>query len=583
MARPVQLRYDDEDDGETVIGTYLTDDGLIKQAKLKNSGSGEYTRMEIIGDTQLKDRLPIDYDQYATDEPEILVYALDDDGDWTLRDRVFPEEQGIIKDNGQYRNPELWGFQKWVGRKRVTNIDESNSTITEIMNAILPSGYTAETPDDDTVPTVDNYTFNGRIDRAIRDLVRDYPVKIWFTAETNEDDDYIVKVQSKGYGDTVQTVEFTDERQDTGYQILEFEEEDKSDIVNKVEIEGVDSDGDTVQVVEEDQDSIDKHGERYIHRNVGYIESESQAESLAEDILSPDASPHAKVSIPFQDSNILNASISIVDDRFGIDGVYTVVKQRDFFTDSKTEVELGFEKDLSEDRRNRDRELDERNHQLFPTSTSDVGGQDLDAENSSAEADTSTSESERDPDVSGATGTAFGESDYTFEQVVTDTSSQTYIEGTAPSFTTLDTEFFMVHYHISFLQIDSPPQTLDIRITNEDTDETYFDTDVTIGFGGNNQDSLSFTIIEREAIDGDTIRAGIENEDDSLDMAMTLTIDSIRDHDHTAESMNSDSHDHSVSVVDGGHGGAGDPDEHVITGSTAEKILEIIQEQKTDR
>lgn len=380
MAQPVQLRYNDAVDGETVIGTYLKNDQLIEDFQCKNSGSGEYTRIELLGDNQLKNNLPIDYTQYGTaqngeSEPEILVYNLDDNNNWQLRTRVFPENQGILEDDGSYRNGQLWGFQKWVGRKRTPNkISLTNATITDIVNELLPSGYTAVTPGDDTVPILDSYSFNGKIDRGIRDLVRDFPVKIWFTSELDANNDYIVKVQSKGYGDVVQTITFDSERQTQGYSVIRFEEEDKSNIVNKVEIEGTDDNGNLIQETVLDQGSIDSHGERYIHRNVGYLQSSTQATNLGNDILNPSPSPHAKISIPFQSQNVLNASIDILDNRFGIDAVYTVVKQRDYYTEGKTEVELGFEKNRSEERRDRDRELDERNHQLFPSTNKGLTG-----------------------------------------------------------------------------------------------------------------------------------------------------------------------------------------------------------------
>jgi len=386
MARPVQLRYNDAQDGETVIGTYLTDDNLINDGMLKNSGSGEYTRLEITGDIQLQENLPIDYTSFGDakngeSEPEILVYTYEaSSGNFILRDRVFPEDAGIIKDKGTYRNDNLWGFQKWVGRQRVTGVSLSNATITEIVDALLPSGYTAVTPAGDSVPTVTNYSYTGNINGALRDIIRDYPVKIWFTANLDGNNDYEVKVESKGFGGVIQTVTFDDERQTEGYSINSFQPEDKSNIVNKVEIIGKASDGTKIQEIVDDQTSISNHGERYIKRNVGYVEDSSQATSLANSILSPDPSPHAEMSIPFQEDNQLNGSVDILDNRYGIDAVYTIVKQRDFFTEGRTEVELGFEKNRTEKRRDTTRDLDERNNQLFPTSQTDVGNQSVDAD-----------------------------------------------------------------------------------------------------------------------------------------------------------------------------------------------------------
>jgi len=405
MARPVQLRYNDAQDGETTIGTYLTDDNLINDGMLKNSGSGEYTRLEITGDIQLQENLPIDYTSFGDakngeSEPEILVYTYEaSSGNFILRDRVFPEDAGMIKDKGTYRNDNLWGFQKWVGRKRVTGVSLSNATITEIVDDLLPSGYTAVTPAGDSVPTVDNYSYTGNINGALRDIIRDYPVKIWFTANLDGNNDYEVKVQSKGFGSVIQTVTFDDERQTEGYSINSFQPEDKSNIVNKVEIIGKASDGTKIQEIVDDQTSISNHGERYIKRNVGYVQDSSQATSLANSILSPDPSPHAEMSIPFQEDNQLNGSVDILDNRYGIDAVYTIVKQRDFFTEGRTEVELGFEKNRTEKRRNTTRDLDERNNQLFTTTTKGLTGQ-----TGEDDPDVDGDSDDTSPDVQGDTG-----------------------------------------------------------------------------------------------------------------------------------------------------------------------------------
>jgi len=621
MSRPIQLRYDDINNGETVIGTYLTEDHLIEQAQLKNSGSGEYTRLVIKGDNQLKDRLPTDYTQYATSEPEILVYSLSDSGNWVLRDRVFAEDKGILQDDGSYRNNQLWGFQKWVGRQKTgTTVNETSSTITTIVDKLLPSGYVAETPSDDTVPTLDNYSFQGKIDRGIRDLVRDYPVKIWFTAETDGSGNYKVKVQSKGYGDVVQTVTFDSERQTEGYQIIRFEEEDKSNLVNKVEVQGVDSNGKKITSEVEDSTSINEHGERYVHRNVGYLESQAQADNIANDILNPQPSPHAKMAIPFQDQNILNASVDILDNRYGINAVYTVVKQQDFFTEGRTEVELGFEKNRSEERRDRDRELDERNHQLFPAESTDVGNQNLNV--GDAEAQTSTSGENNTAEAQTSTS---GENN-TAEAQTTSSSSAT---EEALGFPGLDqagngsVSFGNSLSQVAQVGFSGNPEafriyeasiffnsTEHVRVRIEQGGAAVYD--VWHYTGSNQKVLVQAPYYPDSSIADTTARLKVESESgsNSTTGSGAFSIRYEQPHDHIITTTTTDSghgspsdpseHIWTGSTIDSGHGAPDDPSEHIWTGNTVDsghgsdatnphggdtdaKNIEVAQEQKTDR
>jgi len=591
MARPIQLRYNDAQNGETVIGTYLTDDNLINDAMLKNSGSGEYTRLEITGDKQLLGNLPIDYTSFGTaqngeSEPEILVYTYEaSSSNFILRDRVFPEDAGTVKDNGDYRNDNLWGFQKWVGRQRVTGVSLSNATITEIVDALLPSGYTAVTPAGDSVPTVDNYSYTGNINGALRDIIRDYPVKIWFTANLDGNNDYKVKVESKGFGGVIQTVTFDDERQTEGYSINSFQPEDKSNIVNKVEIIGKASDGTKIQEIVDNQTSIDNHGERYIKRNVGYVQDSSQATSLANSILSPDPSPHAEMSIPFQEDNQLNGSVDILDDRYGIDAVYTIVKQRDFFTEGRTEVELGFEKNRTEKRRNTTRDLDERNNQLFTSSQTDVGGQTIDQSQSNtttAQSDIATSEDNQSPDVNGESDFDNAAGQYNFTNAgatVTDgfSTSTSVFTSTVGTF---GTQIFLVCVNAAINGGTSG--SVDISIDNEDTSANYFDETFDINYA---PISRTVTIMQSEPIDGDEISATVTNNTGaSAEINLDITVDQIEAHRHTEGTYQSDSHNHNVDANDAGHGDTTDPSTHELQGQTETgQNINTATEEKTDR
>lgn len=607
MARPVQLRYNDASNGETVIGTYLTDDNLIQQGDMKNSGSGEYTQMEIIGDKQLKDNLPIDYSEYgqaqnSQNEPEILVYVYDDNGNFTLRDRVFPEKQGSLDDQGKYRNDELWGFQKWVGRKRVTGVSEQNSTLTTIVDELLPNGYKAVTPGGDSVPTLENYTFNGKVDKALRDLIRDYSIKIWFTSEL-DGGDYVVKVQSKGFGGVVETVTFTDERQDEGYQIIEFDDEDKTDVVNKVEVAGVLDDGTKVDASTSgslpvtDSSSISSHGERYLYRHIGYLDSEQQAIDTANDLLNPDPSARARIAIPFQDQNILNASIDIKDDRYGIDAVYTVVQQRDFFTEGKTEVVLGFEKNRSEQRRNLDRDTDEQQHRLFPTETQqdNLGNIPIDDTNTNTEtvedqydADSQNNHGHSNSNVtSGANQlrTNFVNSKSKNNPFTGGGTANSILSATMPgSGVSGGIDFTYVAVDLFAFNL-SASGDVEVEIENSSTTTSIETKTVTLGSSSN--------IFLQTALDssinigaGDQVDVNILTNDANADIEASMTCVSQQNHDHGVTIPDTDGNTADITInVNTGDSSAGDTSNLTVSGQTVEQIVEILTatEDKTDR
>lgn len=619
MARPVQLRYNDATDGETVIGTYLTGDNLINDFQMKNSGSGEYTRVELLADLQFRDNIPIDYSQYGLaqngeSEPEILVYSYDTSTDsFTLRDRVFPEKKGTIDDKGTYRNDDLWGFQKWVGRQRVTGVSETNATITDIVNALLPSGYTAVTPPGDTVPTLDSYSYNGKIDKAIRDIIRDYPVKIWFTPELDSGD-YVVKVQSKGFGGVTETVTFDSERQDAGYEILEFDEQDKTNIINKVTVEGVDPNGVKISETVEDSASISSHGERSIYRHVGYLQDATQATNIANDILNPDPSPHAVLSIPFQNDNILNESIDILDDRYGIDAVYTVVKQRDFYTDSKTEVEVGFEKNRSEERRDADRDLDEQNHRLFPGDTINGGNSNT----TTAETDLTVKDEGQNFDTTPNIPTGFstaegGSSRNSFGTQVSDASeilTNGNWEFVGATFLTESTpEEENQHWHVSIrYEPDSTPASslvrqntdLRIRIWEEDSSnnvEYYPDSDGVKCFNQNVSPDGSTTwnaaaddiLIEIPRYLPDaSYQLQVQASPVDLDALIWAKVSAKTKHSHAGGTYESLDHNHAAGVDnDPGHGDTTDTFTHNIELKDSDNNdlgnVNVASEDKTDR
>ncbi|MGK7368812.1 MAG: hypothetical protein ACNS64_01255 [Candidatus Halalkalibacterium sp. M3_1C_030] len=342
--------------------------------------------MEITGNKDLLSKMPTKVSDFQDNYQRILLDVYDvDAGGWVQRDTLFAEDTGKIEgDKGEYRNDQLFGLQKTVGREKVENIGPINGDVGDIVDALVTASsidHVVQT--NGTLPSVTNYTFNGNIDNAIRDLMRDYPgVLIWWTGQTDGSDNQIVKVEEKGVNASTVSITYPD----PNYEVIEYEEEDTSIVVNRATVRGTNANGDLIEVDTDDfatgqlatdiQTSKDNFGERSLPpRNVGYLEDQAHAEEIAKNLLQLEAQPHLVVSLPFQDSNILNQDIDITDSRYNINDTFTVVKQRDFYLDSKTEVELVFEKNLAEERRAEQRDISEERARVYPSGQAAVTGQ----------------------------------------------------------------------------------------------------------------------------------------------------------------------------------------------------------------
>jgi len=217
---------------------------------------------------------------------------------------------------------------------------------------------------------------------------------------------------------------------------------------------------------------------------------------------------------------------------------------------------------------------------LYPSSDQDVGGQNAGSlANDSASSDNSTQEDQQDPNVSGGTTFAFGNANYSFAENGASTldGESVSVTTTAQSFAS-GTEWFIVTANFSFNGVAGD---VNMTIGNQSTGAGYFNE--TFNLVQDNT-SRTATIAQYEAIDGDTIKAEVTNNTgSSAEIAVDISVDSIEEHSHVADSMNADSHDHNVLVTDAGHGGSGDASEHVISGQTAQKLINLLQEIDTSR
>lgn len=580
-AVPTRLRYNDADDGMTTIGTMMTgNDDNINTVKIKNDSEG-YNKVVIEGDSELQRNLPVSLNEFGTaqngeNEPEILVEVFTDDS-WSVRERCYAVEGGSVDDRGNYKNSKLYGHEKYTGEKRVET-GTVTSDIEAAMNELIPAGYDLQVPGDVTIPSVNNWSYKGRRENAYLELTRNYDWVLMFTSELNSSDEYIVRFEPFGYGGNEGNIVRGQDPIVYDY----WKKKDTKTVISEVTVKATSPDGDSI---EETVTATDPDIERSVSININYPVTVEEAQDIGDNLLQPDFLEHGKLQGPLFIDNTVNFTVGIVDDQLDINDEFTVANQEDFLHEGQTVFSFEFENEANIRQSLRNKGLQEERDSLFPSSEEGVNidFDDFNAENGTAEADNSTSENDESPDTSGGTGLALGDNAYTFSQTsITDASiTSLSVTGDAPDFSgSLETEHFIVNAGVFISSPEDDFGDFEITIENTTTNDVYFNetfNDIPV------PSNLAPMIIERDPVDGDEIQTTLEIQSSgSYSATLTQTIDSIREHDHTF-SGSTDSHNHSVSVLDGGHGGSGDPSEHVITGEQAEQLINLLQQLKTDR
>lgn len=590
-AIPTRLRYNDATEGMTTIGTMRTGSGdNMNTCTIKNSAE-EYNKVVIEGDSELQQKLPVSQNQFGPaqnneNEPEILVEVFTNDS-WSVRERCYAVEGGSVDDNGNYKNSKLYGHEKFLGEKRV----ETNTITTDIedaMQELIPAGYSLQVPGDVTVPNVNNWSYKGRRENAFVELTRNYDWVLMFTSDLDSNNDYIVRFEPFGYGGSEGNIV----RGEDPIVYEYWKKKDTKTIVSEVTVKGEDPSGSSVQeTVQASNPDID----RSVTLNIGYPITVTEAQDIGNNLLQPNFVEHGKLQGPIFLDNTVNFTVGILDNELNINDEFTVAMQKDYLHEGQTLFSFEFENEANIRQSIKEKGLQEERDSLYPDTQDsiDIDFGDFNAENDSAEADNATSEDNQSPGVSGSTSTAFGDAGYNYafedpDATITDGGSETVVTN-VPDLPSLGVEMYLVSANISVYAVGGADVSGDIRveIKNNTNFDTLFDETVTlVGVPGETYrfGNRSMTIIERDpGSENDEIELEVTNNTgNGVAIGLDLTVDAIREHDHTTTGS-ADSHKHNVLVTDSGHGGAGDPSEHVITGDQIQKLINLLQELKTDR
>lgn len=383
-----------------------------------------------------------------------------------------------------------------------------------------------------------------------------------------------------------------------GQAVFKVWEKDKTDaIINKVTVEGTDSNGITITGTATNQTQIDNFGEKFLKVKRGYIESQSDADTIAEKYLVPGLKDNGDdittvpengtVKTTVYSDNVLNDSFQVVSSRRNIDDTYTVASQKNFWPEAATVIEFEFEAENLEEAARESENLRDERGRLYPDTTTDVGGQTIDQSQSNtttASADNSTQEDDEDPFVDGNTGTSdIDNASNSFSQAETlggdsdRTIDLDFVSG--------ETEYTILSAYVQLNAGDKTQTTSgkDFEVQNLDTGTTY------ISINGVCSESNFFQIVDfsTENIEGDDIEMRV-TDNDGIKYSYGLSVAQVARHSHPAldngGTLQTALHEHNVDVNDAGHGDTGDPSTHELQGQTETgQNINTATEDKTDR
>jgi len=612
-----RFRYVDSNGNDQIIASTGGNGGQPLD-RIKETRRNKDTHIIVAwSNRSLFGEFPTDRTQFQADEPEIFFEQFRD-GSWEIQNRVYAKDSGTTTTGGNYKI-KLYGFQKYGEEQQVniTNTTTHTVDVAEKLAAELDSNYVIDAPAEANVPggypQVDSYSLNGRAGKVVREITRDFKSDgndwtINWTGQTDANGNYIIRYEPEGFGGAVDTLDDSI----VGLQVQNWKKERTDQIINKTKVVGTLDDGTDVTGTAENTTMINRYGVKFRSYQVGYLGSSAEADRIAGNKLQPglDAngnditeSPESgtlKVPTLNYREGVENDSFNVVLPEIDVDDTFTCVTQKLYYPANNTELVFEFEKEGLEDQAEGRNALNEERAKIYSSGDQsiDINFGDFNAENDTAEADNSTTEDDEDPGVGGNTGQS---GPNTF---IDDADDTTTLSGG------IGTGFEQVASHSANVGSNGAAGVV-IYITvgaaqSSGSSSSYiFDVGVTQNgseIATINQTYPNFSIYD----DGQNVSGGttlwvpaLIDDNDTIDVNIRTTggttgpvfVDTqmifIEKHSHPGltdgGTLAAALHDHNVFVQDSGHGGSGDASEHVISGDTVQKLINLLQELKTDR
>lgn len=358
-----QVRYVDSTGSDQVIAagnTSKTDSDLSGTASaladriIVTRNAQGFAKAKVWADPGIIGNVPVTSSEYGTaqngqSEPEVFIEEWDGSS-WVTQFRGAPKSKPSTDDRGQALLV-LRGFGHRTGRGPAGVSDSSGiSTIVDALQAILPAGYTVDAPaatdwPGNSIPSVDDYTLTSAREVGYQELQEYYDVSIEFTGELSGGD-YVVRMDPVGYGGSYDTLYGPNDVPSGGSPsvFVEWESEDTDDIVNDVKVTGTGTDGTEFTGTASDSTSINDYGRRFTSVQVGFFVTQSDVDSISENLLSPDPTSGGEVRTRRYTDRVVNNSFTLQDSNNNVSAeVHTAVKVKDYLLEGQAVIVFEFE------------------------------------------------------------------------------------------------------------------------------------------------------------------------------------------------------------------------------------------------
>jgi len=604
-AQSIRFVYTDSNGDQQTVASTLGQGAEINRVR-QNRNFRDTNKVKVWGGSKMFNAFPQQISGFQGPEPEIFMEEKVN-GSFESVARVYSKGSGDIKDKESVCVT-LYGFQRYVEDQQV-NISNTTTDIVDVAEKLaneIDGSYVIESPDEVDVsggyPSVDGYSYSGKADRVIQELTRDYNFNLLFTDRTDNNGNNVIRFEPEGFGGAVDTLDSNT----TGLVFDNWEKERTENIVNKVEVDAVNSNGNNVTGTASNQDMIDKYGVKFERVQLQFVESLSEADLIAEERLKPGKDSNGNdittppeggvVNLPTNTfrQGIENDSVNVVDNELNIDDTFTVSKHKLFYPSGRSELHLDFEDEKLEERAAKDKYLGDRNSELITDTQTDVGGQNVNGntEDVNDQYD-SHSAAQGDHDVSGQTftettdDTESNEGRATFSNVSDGFVASLEINT---DFVSGETDVAFIEATVSVEENTASTPGYDLKIENNDNGNVYFDEDNFIkgdAIAINGVITASTLVVVGDNLEGDQVDFEVANNTGSdKDIEISGSVAQLSDFSINQPSQPDGADprsDGSTNTTNSSDSSAGDTTSLDTDGSTDTKNVNVAEEDKVNR
>lgn len=483
--------------------------------------------------------------------------------------RGFLESAGELQEDGTIKVKIAGVGKEIMGELVDINLSstDNHSAFTEAMSG---TRYTVTTGG--TSINIERYNPKDSRKIVLGELTRNYNYKAIFYPDLS------VRYEPEGYRDSGESIDTYNDN-----NVLQLYEKGISrNKVTEVTIVSQDDAGnDTTASVSSGS------GGKSITKRIDYPITNTQANSMANNLINNVLSSKARVKTGFwYRTKLVNQVVNIKNSAIGLDEDFVVRKQITYYPERTTILQLGLadDEDGIGNATERERELRNERSKLLGNTEENAGEQSLTGDGDhgnhpdDGHVQTTNSQTSFKSNVS---------VDYDFSQELVkiykdDIPSDTYLYGYVPSGTvdyaiingniTIEISTAELAMHDNWPYIGTIGATAFVEIVNLTRGIILFNEYVTITIPC----SRTFLVVDSDADSGDEIRlrARVQDTDWTHSLGMDLTIDSVEEHDHFVDSVDTDSGFADIvaqlSRID-------------ISGSTEQKLLNLLKDIKTNR